>query len=262
MEQDLILKGFRSTTRRNYLPPEWFAEGVEQFLEAVQKQAPRVSRFRRARPLVGLPLVGTGHGNAEEDGKVARSLLDKLWNACQEGIDVALVTHGSQHAAGVQAVRAADRSRDWWQGLDEGLRTAADRLAKRAIDGDLALFLGAGISSNVGLPTWDNLLEGLADKGNFTADQKSKLKSLDHLDQATALKKIFHIRMVNHRKSVGHLWKKSRCWSTHAVKPADFSRAQKRPQASESRFSRRFVSYQILAIAPTRKPRRLAVVAF
>lgn len=46
--------------------------------------------------------------------------------------------------------------------LSHALMVHSKRLAQHARDGDLVLFLGAGVSMGCGLPNWDGLLNALA----------------------------------------------------------------------------------------------------
>ncbi len=46
--------------------------------------------------------------------------------------------------------------------LSHALMADSKRLAQHARDGDLVLFLGAGVSMGCGLPNWDGLLNALA----------------------------------------------------------------------------------------------------
>src|SRR3954453_3564490 len=64
-------------------PADWYAEGVRQFLEATARElAGKASSVGRAKPLVALPLVGTGLGGASEiKGDVIRAVVAALYTA-------------------------------------------------------------------------------------------------------------------------------------------------------------------------------------
>lgn len=72
----------------------WYMEGVRQFLDVVGSQvSDGFVPTGRMKPLVGLPLVGTGMGGAsEEKGAVVRGLIEVLHReAISRNIDVVLV---------------------------------------------------------------------------------------------------------------------------------------------------------------------------
>ncbi|WP_349269886.1 hypothetical protein MPNTM1_00395 [Mycolicibacterium parafortuitum] len=116
----------------------------------------------RARPLIGLPLPGTGAGGlATRRGEVIDRLLERFRRG-QLQIDVALILFDRRDFAAVQERR---RSMEWPE-LSDGLRDHADRLGRLAARRELSLFLGAGISMPVGLPGWWDLLDTLAEKAD------------------------------------------------------------------------------------------------
>lgn len=73
---------------------------------------------------------------------------DRRWAEVGDG--VWLVDTGSDAGRGVD-------------GYVEGVRRVLRRLANRARAGELALFLGAGVSMSAGLPSRDGLLERLGE---------------------------------------------------------------------------------------------------
>jgi hypothetical protein len=115
---------------------------------------------RRDRPLVALPLAGTGQGGlAGRRGDVVAALVPALQAvAAQQGVDVALVLFDPRDLAAVQANRSATS----WDELSTEQLRHADELGLLAARGELSLFLGAGISVPVGLPSWSGLLREMA----------------------------------------------------------------------------------------------------
>jgi len=167
-------------------PLQWFVEGARQFLEAVGPTlgTPRNSRFK---PLVALPVVGTGGGGGWKDaGQIVCQLLPVLYAAArQHDMDVALVTIEAAAFAAAQAQRHRTVE-DAWPELNHALRQEAGKLAGRAARGDLVLFLGAGVGRSAGLPLWMELLTELADEAGLSSQRKA-LAKLNPLDQAQVI---------------------------------------------------------------------------
>ena len=173
-------------------PPEWYVEGVRQFLEAVRPSVDDRPRwFPRERPLVALPLVGTGEGGGRDRaGQILALLLDFLARAARlHRWDLALVAHDGPAFAAAQAARQQQTTPDPWADLDAGLKERADELARIASRGGLALFLGAGVSASAGLPLWGELLDKLAERGGMAPDELSALRRLNPLDQAGVIER-------------------------------------------------------------------------
>lgn len=145
---------------------EWYLEAVTEFLDRAGEwlsQHPRV-RNGRERPLVGLPLVGTGFGGARDvKGQVTHGLLSMLANDVERRpFDIVVVAFDAGMLAALQQTRLelADHGRgNAWPELRGELVAEAQTLAARARRGDLVLFLGAGVSAGAGLPTWSALLD-------------------------------------------------------------------------------------------------------
>lgn len=145
---------------------KWFLEGVREFMMRVADGEITEPLFGRARPLVALPLVGTGYGGARQRaGQIVRELLPMLYESAQTyGFDIALVAYElTDYAAAQRERRDFHRHQSSrWPSLSRELRKKACELADRASAGELVLFLGSGVSQGAGLPTWGALLEGLA----------------------------------------------------------------------------------------------------
>jgi hypothetical protein len=138
--------------------PLWVAAGVVEAIETFTSQLHAVGG--RVKPLVGMPLVGTGAGGFRyERGRLIRALLPALRKASHSAdVDVALVLLDGRDHAAIQGQRTAD---DWTEFSAEHL-AIADRLGVRAARDELALFLGAGVSIPLGLPDWKTLLAEIA----------------------------------------------------------------------------------------------------
>lgn len=177
---------------------QWYVDGVVEFFKTVgpifQQKGSGVAG--RARPLLGLPLVGTGAGGAGDwTGTLLAALLPSLYDAAKEyDVDVALVLKpGPSFAAAMNARKnyLKDRAGIWKDELGENLEKVARDLAEHAKKGELVLFLGAGVSASAGLPNWKDLLELLAKSaGVLSSANKEGQKvseafhSLNVLDQA------------------------------------------------------------------------------
>jgi hypothetical protein len=68
--------------------------------------------------------------------------------------------------------------------LHEELISRALVLSDLALQGRLALFLGAGVSCSAGLPTWAGLMRNLAIDSGVTPEQLPDLEKLTFYDQA------------------------------------------------------------------------------
>lgn len=168
---------------------DWFIAGALQFIaRAATEVKARPSRLvPRARPLLALPVVGTGYGGAAGvAGDVVRLLLPALLGAAHEhGVDIVLVAYDAGAFAAAQAYRRA--ASDVWPELPLSLRRKADGLAKLAAAGELVLFLGAGVSTPAGLPMWGALLQQLAQHVGIEGEELGALQRLDYMDQAHIL---------------------------------------------------------------------------
>lgn len=139
------------------LDPRWVAEGVVAAINDFAVGLPTVSG--RIKPLLALPLVGTGAGGfRHRRGALINALLPALQRVAREtDIDVALVLYYERDHAAVQSLRS---EADWDEFTKEELNVA-DSLGRQAAKQELALFLGSGVSVPLGLPDWKGLLAEL-----------------------------------------------------------------------------------------------------
>jgi hypothetical protein len=89
---------------------QWFADAAAEFLDRAApttRSSPTTDGRQRAKPLLALPLVGTGHGGAAaRAGQVAAALLPVLKERAMElDVDVVLVLPDRHKFEAVQAVR-------------------------------------------------------------------------------------------------------------------------------------------------------------
>lgn len=155
------------------LDPNWIAE---QIVAAIRDFATGLETVSgRIKPLVALPLVGTGAGGFEHRrGALIAALLPALQRVARDSdIDVALVLYHERDHTAVQALRSHD---DWSEFTKEQL-VLADTLGQRAAKQELALFLGSGVSVPLGLPDWKGLLTELngAELENYSAADAPKI---------------------------------------------------------------------------------------
>lgn len=171
-------------------PLAWYLDGLRAFLHAAWADvADKPPRHRRERPLLAVPLVGSGLGGAEMiAGEVVRGVLDTLWSfVVDHPVDVALVLFTPEAFAATQAERRRHAS-DAWGSLPANLIEEADELAALARRRELVLFLGAGVSVGAGLPAWDELLTALAAEADIDHADLFDLRDLkDNLDRARIL---------------------------------------------------------------------------
>ncbi|MDI1448984.1 SIR2 family protein [Polyangium sp. 6x1] len=168
----------------------WFVAGAEEFIERVTddlREHGTPPRNGRAKHLLALPVIGTRYGGKRHwTGDVVRALVPALQRlAAAKDVDIALVSNDELTYASAQAQRGTDPSA--WPELDEHLWRTGEHLAHVAANGDLVLFVGAGVSKNAGLPDWGGLLRNLARNAGLSEDELGALKELGPLDQARAI---------------------------------------------------------------------------
>jgi NAD-dependent SIR2 family protein deacetylase len=165
--------------------------------------SPRRS-FDRERPLIAVPLFGSGAGGFRRSfRRYARELIALLGRCAEEaGADVVLVIHGrQQRATALEALCRVERravglapnpeqlAGAWRTGLaaeasDDLGGSAEDvitRLVKNAVAGELVPFIGAGVSRSGGALDWEALIRELEAEAGLGG---ANLESLDLLARA------------------------------------------------------------------------------
>lgn len=173
---------------------DWYLDGVRHFIAAALADltGPTARPFlpRRARRLLAVPLVGTGHGGARRSaGAMAEALVALLdEEAARHRVDLVLVTHARADFAAAQAARRRSGT-DLWHALPPAIVDRARNLAREASAGHLVVFLGAGVGAGAGLPLWDDLLAALAERAGLARDGEEwpHFQRLDALDKAEYL---------------------------------------------------------------------------
>ncbi len=180
----------------------WYIEGVRQFLTACRNEFATSPQRQegpwRSKPLVAIPLVGTGHGGAwSRKGALIPELLRFLYLELERDdneLDIALIIRDRRAFDAVQAHRRLLCRQMYqsgvevlWPELSAQQRAKGDRLATYARQGRLALFIGAGVSQGAGLPGWGSLLGNLAERAALSQEEQRAFQQLDYYDRARIL---------------------------------------------------------------------------
>ncbi len=163
-------------------PVEWYLEALRQFVEAAKDV-----ESQRDRPLLALPAIGTGYGGHwHKKAAVIDGLVREAYAlAVDHRVDICLVALDLPIFAAAQATRRAMLSEkgSLWPELEAPLVEKTIELGGRARNGELVLFLGAGVSAGAGLPLWHQLLEKLAKRGGSSPEERKAMAKLDSMDR-------------------------------------------------------------------------------
>lgn len=146
-------------------------------------------------PVVAMNVLGSGDGGKRSQrGALLSALIPAFVQiAEEEGVDVILVCYGPVMYSAAQSVRRkvldSGSETSQWSELDLLLEKKAKELSEKAKRGELVLFVGAGISTEAGIPAWKDFLQQIAIEGGLPEEVRNEMGSFDHRDQATILKK-------------------------------------------------------------------------
>lgn len=175
---------------------DWYLECVREFIRAGAEMEAFPDPDKRDRPLIAIPLVGTGAGGlVRRRGDLAGQLINGVGQTLREvDVDVVLVTNNPQAFAAAQWARRKHWGTHWethWAAALEGapgdlseLIAHAERLGAQSASGKMVAFVGAGLGVATGMPLWDSLLDKLAEEVGLAPDE---VKGLDHLDKAAVI---------------------------------------------------------------------------
>lgn len=219
----LVNVGSRRQDRRAY-GVEWYVEGVRQFMAEVAQERVFFDYpiNGRSKPLVALPMVGTGAGGMRHQaGVMVRALLPELYKSAElHDMDIVLVTFAQADFTAAQRERRRyhqkDDSSTPWKTLSPHLRRQADALARRASEGELVVFLGSGVSVGAGLATWSGFLRQLATMSPHAPEiDWETLATWTYADQATIIARGFESRQTM-VEAIARLASRRRYSLTHA----------------------------------------------
>ena len=146
-------------------------------IEVIEASKTSTKSETRQLPLVAIPTLGvSGGGLSKVRGELIRRLLSESRRAAElHGVDVVIVAFKrADHAAFQHLRRELDPVVN-----DPNLNEHARSIAAKARSGELALFVGAGVSMSAGLPSWESLLTSLQQNLKTPLEPQSGLNSLD-----------------------------------------------------------------------------------
>lgn len=162
------------------------AKRVRSFVDEASRATAGIAPFAgRAKRLFAMPLfAASGGGGQAFLGSLIHAELVAAQTAAEDNdVDVVLVLRNSDEMHLAQQIRLKEVGRHW-PALTEDLREEARELGLRASQGKLVPFMGAGVSKSAGLPTWQELLSGLAQE--LGVDENA-LEKFDELLRAEVL---------------------------------------------------------------------------
>lgn len=166
----------------------WLRDGVREAMTTAAKSLEkRPPKYGRSRPLIAAPIFGTGAGGFSGiRGAVIKDLLQVSRGVvARYEVDIVLVAHSRSDYAALQAQRQdADFS-----ALSSKLRREAEKLGREMARGQVAFFIGAGLSLPAGLPSWKELIKQLAQGTKGYSGKIAELGDLAAPDAALLLSK-------------------------------------------------------------------------
>lgn len=183
----------------------WLQDGVHAAMTAsaqgLQTSSPQ---HGRTRPLIAAPIFGTGAGGfSGMRGAVIKDLLATAQQVVEtHDVDIVLVANARSDFAALQAERL-------WSGqfdLSPGLQEKADELGQQMARGEVAFFIGAGMSLPAGLPTWSTLIQRLGQQSEKYRESVQELLGVPAPDAAQLLseEKGFRERLAEQLRSPFH----------------------------------------------------------
>lgn len=173
----------------------FFIAALEAFVDAAGASAWRQLHngtprpLRANRPLLALPLIGSGDGGARYDkGALLLETVDALVGlADRHDVDIALVLRDVATYAAAQQARSRLPVERCWSALSDEHHRYSEEIGHLARAGRLVLFFGAGASTGAGLPSWSELLDLLAVQAGLDNEQRRELAHLEHRDAGRVL---------------------------------------------------------------------------
>ncbi len=168
--------------------PAWFADAIHAAARLLTDSSEHPLHGRE-RPLVALPMLGTGGGGAgQRRAGVMQALLGTAEAVADDiEVDFVLVVRDAQSYSAAQRIRSERTPAPWDRHLDNDMIADAERLARSARAGSLVAFIGSGLSATSGLPDWRQLLEDLGRLAELDDDELKDLNGLDARDAGAVL---------------------------------------------------------------------------
>ncbi|MGC5583402.1 SIR2 family protein [Ornithinimicrobium sp. W1665] len=181
---------------------------VRRGLAALAQRVGDSAGAGRMVPLLAMPMPGTGNGGLDHRrGAVVQQLVPGLVRSATElRVDIALVVQGGRDYAALQGARGSSSFE-----LSDEHTDHADRLGRLAGADQLSLFVGAGVSVPLGLPSWSGLVNALLTRAGMQTVPDDSTESMlkDAAGQAKSklgvtyddtLAKMLHVQ----RHALGH----------------------------------------------------------
>ncbi|MGO4228941.1 SIR2 family protein [Arthrobacter sp. YAF34] len=185
---------FRGVESANDLGPR-IAAFLHEAARAVLL-SPRAGTVQSRRvPLLALPFFGTAAGGGDlQRGEIMRTILRTIVRELPRlECDVVLILKDEAAFALAQDIRRANEDTYWSRLCQEHLAQAKN-LALKARRGRLVPFMGSGVSVTAGAPSWEGLLDKLAESVGLDGGLAMPFRKLSPLDQANILQSLHESR--------------------------------------------------------------------